>query len=162
VGRIGRHQVGDVAHHEQLAGSGIENDFRRYPRVTAADHHDFRRLSMLGQFAIAALLGRKPAGPNGLIALEPPLRQAHCNPVSMRFHLRLVACKRHAGPAGWHRSCTLTEARTGSACPPSRHDSARSETALALRLRPKGGDITMTIRPRRSVLYMPGSNARAL
>ena len=47
VRRIGRHQVGDVAHHEQFAGTGVEDHLRRHARIAAADHHDFRRSGRL-------------------------------------------------------------------------------------------------------------------
>ena len=53
VGLIDRHQIGDVAHHEQFAGAGIEDHLRRHPGIAAADHHHLRRLAALGQFAIA-------------------------------------------------------------------------------------------------------------
>ena len=39
VGLIHRDQVGDVAHHEQFARTNVEDHFRRYPGITAANHH---------------------------------------------------------------------------------------------------------------------------
>jgi hypothetical protein len=122
VGRIGRHQIGDVAHDEQLARPGVEDDFRRHPRVAAADDHDLGRLPALGQVAVAALLGRKPAGLERRIAVEQTLRQAHDNSsatadiASLTSRLsRLGAhplpltpcrCKPRAEHSGWHKSCT--------------------------------------------------------
>ena len=53
VGRVGRHQVGDVAHHEQLARPRVEDHLGRHPRVAAADDHDLRRLPGVGQLAVA-------------------------------------------------------------------------------------------------------------
>jgi hypothetical protein len=59
VRRIHGHQIGDVAHHEQFAGAGIEDHLRRHPRVAAADHHHLGRLAELGEFAVARLFGRQ-------------------------------------------------------------------------------------------------------
>ena len=47
VRRVGRHDVGDVAHDEQLARAGVEDHLRRDARIAAADHHDLRRLAAL-------------------------------------------------------------------------------------------------------------------
>jgi len=38
---IDRHQVGDIAHHEQFAGAGVEDHLGRDPGIAAADHHHF-------------------------------------------------------------------------------------------------------------------------
>ena len=39
-----RHEVGDVAADEEFTGNGIEDGFRRYPRIATADHHGLRLL----------------------------------------------------------------------------------------------------------------------
>ena len=57
---IDRHQIGDVAHHEQFAGAGVEDHLRRDPGIAAADHHHFGRLPAHRQVAVARLLGRQP------------------------------------------------------------------------------------------------------
>ena len=61
VGLIHRHQIGDVAHHEQFARAGVEDHLRRDAGIAAADHHHFGRLAALGQFTVARLLGRAAA-----------------------------------------------------------------------------------------------------
>ena len=50
---IDRHQIGDVAHHEQFAGAGVEDHLRRDAGIAAADHHHRGRLAALGQFPVA-------------------------------------------------------------------------------------------------------------
>ena len=70
VRRVGRHQIGDVAHHEQLARPRVEDHLRRHPRVAAADHHDFRRLPAFGEFAIAVLLALQAAGAERAVAFD--------------------------------------------------------------------------------------------
>ena len=76
-GLVGRHEVGDVAHHEQLAGPRVEDHLRRHPRVAAADHHDLGRLAVFGQLAIAILLGLQPAAGEGAVAVDQTLRKTH-------------------------------------------------------------------------------------
>ena len=75
IGLIDRHQIGDVAHHEQFAGAGIEDHFRGNPGIAAADHHDFGGLPDLGQFAVARLFGRQALRTEGLVTLEQMLRE---------------------------------------------------------------------------------------
>ena len=50
-GLIGRHEVGDVAHNEQFAGRGVEDDLGRHAEIAAADHHDFRALAQFGHIS---------------------------------------------------------------------------------------------------------------
>jgi len=50
---IGRHEIGDVAHDEQLARRGVEDGLRRRTAVAAADDHGARPLPGLGQDAVA-------------------------------------------------------------------------------------------------------------
>jgi hypothetical protein len=73
VGGINRHQIGDVAHHEQFTGAGVEDHFGRDTGIAAADHHDFRRLAALGQFAVTRLLGRQALRGEGAIAVDQVL-----------------------------------------------------------------------------------------
>ena len=68
-----RHQVGDVAHHEEFAGAGVEDYFRRDARIAAADHHHGGRLAALGKFLVARLFGRQPLRGEGPIAVEQML-----------------------------------------------------------------------------------------
>jgi hypothetical protein len=49
VRRVRGHQIGDIAHDEDLAGPGIEDRFRRCPRIAAGDHHDRRLLLALAE-----------------------------------------------------------------------------------------------------------------
>src|SRR3954467_2686183 len=77
IRRIGRDQVRDIANHEQLARPCVEDHLGRDARVGAADHHNFRRLSALGEFAIAGLLQRQPPGEEVAVALDQALREAH-------------------------------------------------------------------------------------
>jgi hypothetical protein len=39
-GFVTRHQVGDIARHQDLARRGIEDHFGRHTAVDTADHHD--------------------------------------------------------------------------------------------------------------------------
>ena len=57
--RIGRYQIGDVSHHEHLAGVGVENDFGGNARVATADDHDVRPLPGFGELLITAALKRQ-------------------------------------------------------------------------------------------------------
>ena len=77
VRRVGRHEVRDIAHDEQLARPRVEDHLRRDARVGAADHHDLRRLPLLGKLAIAALLQRQAGAQEIAIALDEALREAH-------------------------------------------------------------------------------------
>ena len=70
-----RHQIGDVAHHEEFAGAGVENHFRRDAGIAAADHHHGGRLAALGKFPVARLLGRQPLRGKGPVAVEQMLRE---------------------------------------------------------------------------------------
>ena len=72
---IDRNQIGDIAHHEQLAGTGIEDHLRRYARIAAADHHHFRGLAAFGKFPVARLLGWQPLRREGPVALKQVLRK---------------------------------------------------------------------------------------
>ena len=62
---IGRHQIGDIAVDEKLAGFRPENRRDMHPAVATGNHHHTRMLTVLGQAAIPRLvviiLGRPPA-----------------------------------------------------------------------------------------------------
>ncbi len=75
VRRIGRHQIGDVAHHEQLARMGIEDHLGRDARIAAADDHDGGRLSALGELAKTVALDRHASGEKIAIAVDEPNRK---------------------------------------------------------------------------------------
>ena len=81
VGRIGRHDVGDVAHDEELARARVENDFRRDARVAAADHHDFRRLPAFRELAVAVLLPAQTRAEKRAMSLDEALGKRHAGPV---------------------------------------------------------------------------------
>ena len=70
VRRIGRHDIGDVAHDEQFARPRVENHLGRDARVAAADHHDFRRLAAFGELLVAALLLAQAAAEKGGVAFD--------------------------------------------------------------------------------------------
>ena len=70
-----RHQIGDVAHHEEFAGAGVEDHFRRDAGIAAADHHHGGGLAALGKFPVAGLFGRKPLRGKGPVAVEQMLRE---------------------------------------------------------------------------------------
>ncbi len=122
VRRIRRHEIGDIARDEQFARCGVKNRFRRHAAVAAADHHDFRLLPALREFAIAVLLGGQTVTEKMAIAFNKAVGK-------------------------WQRAAPLRDFAE------SWHDT-RAKASLAF--------MHSTIRPRRSVLYMPGSNARAM
>jgi len=56
---VARHEVGDVAHDQELAWRRVEDDLRRDPGIDAADHHDLRPLPSLRQKLVARALARE-------------------------------------------------------------------------------------------------------
>jgi hypothetical protein len=60
------HQVGDVAHHEQVAGVGLEQYRRIDARVGTGDHGYFRALAASHQ-----VLDQRLTVPVGAIAIAP-------------------------------------------------------------------------------------------
>jgi len=80
--RVGRYQVGDVAHHKDLARVGVENDFRRHPGIATADHHHFRLLPGLGELMIAAALERQAGLDERAIAVGKARRESHTGALS--------------------------------------------------------------------------------
>src|SRR5262245_10801692 len=77
VRSIGRHNVRDVANGEQFARTRIKNDFRGYPRVAAADHHDLRGLPAFGKASIPILFVTKAANEKGAVSVDQLLRKWH-------------------------------------------------------------------------------------
>src|SRR5688572_6933989 len=75
IRRIGRHQIGDIAHDEDLTRSRIEDRLRRGARVAAGDHHDGRLLLAFAEAAVAFGLGGIAASAEIGIALKKPLRK---------------------------------------------------------------------------------------
>jgi hypothetical protein len=55
VGRIGGHEIGHIAHHEDLARPRVEDHFGGNARIAAADEHDRGLLPGFRQFAKALL-----------------------------------------------------------------------------------------------------------
>ena len=72
---VGRHKIGDIAHHKEFARLRVEDDLRRNPRVAASDQHDLRRLPRGGQVTKTVLLARKSPAEKGFVAFNQPLRQ---------------------------------------------------------------------------------------
>ena len=70
VGRVRRHDIRHVAHHENLARARVEDGLRRDARVAAADDHDFRRLADFRELAIAVLLAAQAAVEKGVITFD--------------------------------------------------------------------------------------------
>jgi hypothetical protein len=60
VDQVRRHQVGDVAHHEQIARLGVGQDCGIDPRIRAGDHHHLRLL-LAGQLLEARSLRQERA-----------------------------------------------------------------------------------------------------
>ncbi len=63
-----RHEVGDIAHDEQLAGVAVEQDRGIDPRVGAADHQRMRVLALAGDPFEELLLLAIATGPEALPA----------------------------------------------------------------------------------------------
>jgi hypothetical protein len=80
IGLVGRHDVGDVAHDEELARARVENDLRRHAGIAAADHHHFWRLPGFPELAIAVLLAAQAAVEESAIALDETLWKRHAGP----------------------------------------------------------------------------------
>ena len=79
VGIVGRHDVGDVARDENVAGLGPENHGRRYAAIRARDHQHFGFLALLGQPLVNAPLAREPRAFEFAVALHQ-LLNAHRSP----------------------------------------------------------------------------------
>src|SRR5262249_20117424 len=75
VGRVCGYQVGNIAHHEQLARMRVENHLRRDPRVAIADDHDGRGLAASCELAIALALRRHATSEEITIAFDEPGRK---------------------------------------------------------------------------------------
>ena len=75
----GRHQVRDVAHHEQLARMGIEDDLRRHPGIAAADDHDVRRLAAPRELLEAVALDRHATDEEIAVTLDEAKRKCRCH-----------------------------------------------------------------------------------
>jgi hypothetical protein len=73
VGLIGRHEIGDVAHHEQLARARVEDHLRRDAGIAAADQHDLRVLATLRQRLVTLALADEPALQEALVAVNEPV-----------------------------------------------------------------------------------------
>src|SRR5262245_45657840 len=72
VWRVCGHQVGNIAHHEQLARMRVENHLGRDPRVATADDHDGGGLAAPCELAIALALRRHAPGEKIAIAFDEP------------------------------------------------------------------------------------------
>jgi hypothetical protein len=75
VGRVCGYQVGNIAHHEQLARMRVENHLRRDPRIATADDHDGRGLAASCELAIALALRRHATSEEITIAFDEPGRK---------------------------------------------------------------------------------------
>ncbi|MOA44716.1 hypothetical protein D3C78_1670350 [compost metagenome] len=70
VGLIGRDQVGDVAHDEQLARRGVEDQGGIGAAVGAGHDQGVRLLPVRGQGLVLGAFGRPPVLAEAVIALE--------------------------------------------------------------------------------------------
>jgi hypothetical protein len=75
--RVGRHQIGDISHHEQLTWKCVEDDLRRDARVTAADDHHGRLLAGGGERPESADLDRQAVVDKRAVAVDQPLGKFH-------------------------------------------------------------------------------------
>ena len=74
---IRRRNIRHVADNEQFARTRIKNNFRGYPRMAAADHHDLRRLSAFGEAQIAILFMTQSADGKGAVWFDQLLWKWH-------------------------------------------------------------------------------------
>ena len=63
-----RHQIRNIAQHEQLAGASVENHRRVGAAVATGDQHDNRLLAVLSQGPITLARFVEPPGTEPLIA----------------------------------------------------------------------------------------------
>src|SRR5690606_21812744 len=68
-----RHHGCDIAHDEHLAGARIEDAFRCYPRVAAAEDHDLGALALLGQIMVSRPFGLQPVVQESGITVDQSL-----------------------------------------------------------------------------------------
>jgi hypothetical protein len=68
-----RHQIGDVAHHEQFAGPASKITSGE-TRNRSSRSPSRRRLAALGKFPVARLFGRQSLRGKGPVAVEQMLR----------------------------------------------------------------------------------------
>src|SRR6185312_7175165 len=74
---VRRHEIGDVAHDQELAGRGVEDDLRRDARIDAADHHDLGMLALVGQHLVTRALAGEASLDEGAIAFGEACGKAH-------------------------------------------------------------------------------------
>src|SRR6185437_4539529 len=67
----------DVAYHQQLARTRVEDHLGRDARIDAADHHHLGRLAAFGELAVAVLLVRQAAGAERVVALDQLAGKRH-------------------------------------------------------------------------------------
>src|SRR5690606_21995813 len=77
VRRIGRHDIGDVTHHQQFAGRGVENHLRRDAGIDTADHHDLGLLPLLRQHLVTRALAREAPRGEGAVPAARPFGKHH-------------------------------------------------------------------------------------
>src|ERR1700730_18164209 len=75
VRRVGRHEIGYVAHNKEFSRLRIEDDLRRYARIAASDQHDPGFLSALGQITKTVLFARETPAKEGFVPADEPLRK---------------------------------------------------------------------------------------
>ncbi|MCY1558350.1 hypothetical protein D9M68_952760 [compost metagenome] len=100
IGLVGRHQVGDVAQHEEFARAGIEDHFGRRTAVAAGNDQRGRLLAGFGQVTNALLLPGVASGHEIGVAIEQVLRKAvhECSISCKRREDQSPACdRRHMG-----------------------------------------------------------------
>ncbi len=77
IRRIGRHDVGDVAHHEDLARACVEDHLWGNAGIRATDQHDLRRLAGAGEVGVAVLFLAQPRVEEGAVAVDKLRGQGH-------------------------------------------------------------------------------------
>ena len=153
VGLVGRHEIGDVAQHEQLAGPSVEDHLRRDAGIAAAHDHRRRPLPLLGERAETLMLLAETSGEKILVSFD-------------EMSGKWVWAYRRAVIVGHDPSVVFAARDTGLGAPIrfplcwSRGLQSKKESRGKRGRRQTGKEMIPKLK--RSVLAMPGSNARAL
>ena len=78
---VGRHEIGYVAYNKEFSRFRVEDDLRRYARITASDQHDPGFLSSLGQMTKTVLVERETPAKERFVTADEPLRQQRAAPL---------------------------------------------------------------------------------
>src|SRR5512135_1669751 len=97
------HQIGNVAHHEQVAGIAIEHQRRVNARIATCHDQDLGRLPLPGQLLEQAVVALEMPLPEALETFDEIARDRGHAPVSKRWasrYLSAVFCSTSAGICG--------------------------------------------------------------